>query len=75
MYIFQIYHTHRDICWQIFKKNNTLSCQICVPLADGSYMLQLVPLVLRPAYILIHIHHVHKEITKQLDRAALIYGV
>lgn len=39
MYIFQIH---------LFKKNNknTLSCQICVPPADGSYMLQLVPLVL-----------------------------
>lgn len=57
-----------------FKKHNTLSRQICVPLADGSYMLQLVSLVLSPAYILINIHHVHKEI-KQLDRAALIYGV
>ncbi len=59
IYIFQIPShtgTYAGKSWN----SNILSCQICVPLADGS-MLQLVPLVLSPANILIHIHDVQNE--------------
>lgn len=72
MYVFQIHHAHAPMLANLKKKATVCHARFVFPL-QMVCMLQLVPLKLSPAHILIHIHYVHKEITQQLDIAALLH--